>query len=141
MTSKPHPVPSPPLLPAALRPFPHLARRVPHECQAGVQGVCRRASLAGSAGASAGRMGRVWPPHAVMVACSHPGASAMSEAFVTCCDVWNALIFFFSPHTVFSILTVSSGWFFHPIHGELIFVPFSASFCPAWSGPLCLTCI
>lgn len=48
-------IPHRPLLPAASRPFPHFARRVPHECQAGIQGVCRRASLAGSAGASAGR--------------------------------------------------------------------------------------
>lgn len=40
---------------AASCPLPHLARRVTHECQAGIQGVCRRASLTGSVGAAAGR--------------------------------------------------------------------------------------
>lgn len=59
LTTWPYPAlhaPPRPLPPTASRPFPHFARWVPHECQAGIQGVCRRASLAGSAGASAGRM-------------------------------------------------------------------------------------
>lgn len=47
--------PWPPPHAAASRPLPLLARRVSHECQAGIQGVCRRASLTGSAGAAAGR--------------------------------------------------------------------------------------
>lgn len=55
MNLPPPSMPTPPLLPTASRPFPHLARRVPNECQAGIQGVCRRASLTGSAGAAAGR--------------------------------------------------------------------------------------
>lgn len=70
--------PAPPPLPTASRPFPHLARRAPHECQAGIQGVCRRASLNGSAGAAAGRMscpdspGSKRQKHAVLIGWSHP---------------------------------------------------------------------
>jgi len=40
--------------PAASRPLPHFARRAPNECEAGIQGVCRCASLTGRAGATAG---------------------------------------------------------------------------------------
>ena len=79
---EPTPSPSmttpPPPPPAASRPLPHLARRVPHECQAGIQGVCRRASLTGSAGAAAGRPSCPDSPgsqrhkHAVLIGWSRP---------------------------------------------------------------------
>lgn len=108
----PYPTPPRPLLPTAVRPFPHFARRLPHECQAGIQGVCRRASLAGGAGAPAGRTRRLDRVRlTTTTACCddwllspwpfHTGACrAMSGAgLVACCDVWNALIFFFFSRT------------------------------------------
>lgn len=49
-------MPTRPLPLAASCPLPYLARRVPHECQAGIQGICRCASLTGSAGAATGRL-------------------------------------------------------------------------------------
>lgn len=78
-----HPTPSPP---AASCPLPHLARRVPHECQAGIQGVCRRASLTGSAGAAAGRpscpdsAGSQRHKHAVLIGWSRPAPSWLEQA-------------------------------------------------------------
>lgn len=136
--SMPHPTPPRPLLPTASRPFPHFACRVPHECQAGIQGVCRRASLAGGAGASAGRM---WCLDRVRVrtrnACCDDwmvlpcpfltGArSAMSEG---ACDVlWRVecahlFFFFFLPVLkchLGSLVLIHS--FIHGEHRELIFI-------------------
>lgn len=63
---------------AASRPFPHFARWVPYECQAGIQGFCRCASLAGSVGAAAGRpwcLDSIPSPqhkHAVLIGWSRP---------------------------------------------------------------------
>lgn len=104
-----------PILPTASRPFPHLARRFPHECEAGIQGVCRCASLTGSAGAAAGRMCYPDPPRvSTTKACCGDwflsprpiltGAVCPLSGLchvggpVTCCNVWNALIVaFFCP--------------------------------------------
>lgn len=104
------PCPPQPSPPAASRPLPHLARRVPHECQAGIQGVCRRASLTGSAGAAPGRPccpdspGSQRQKHAVLIGWSRPPCPLLTGAGcpirslrrvrgpVTCCDVWNAFI-------------------------------------------------
>lgn len=129
----PHPQPPflpPPSSPAASRPLPHLARRVPHECQAGIQGVCRRASLTGSAGAAAGRpccpdstpgsqrqkaCCADWfvspsPLRPLLTGTGCPIRSLRRVGGpVTCCDVWNAFIvvFFCTPVPSSVILVLS----------------------------------
>lgn len=149
-------MPTPPLLPTASRPFPHLARRAPHECQAGIQGVCRRASLTGSAGAAAGRMscpdapGSKRQKHAVLIGWSHPRPSLTGAGRpvrgprcvggpVTCCGVWNApiVVFVLQCHHVILV----SYWcpvypFVHPsVARVLIFNP------PRCHQPACSVCL
>lgn len=115
-----------PVLPTASRPFPHLARRFPNECEAGIQGVCRCASLTGSAGAAAGRMCYLDPPRVSTTkaccgdwflsprpiltgaVCPLRGSCHVGGP-VTCCDVWNALIVaFFLPSASISHIGVES---------------------------------
>lgn len=126
-------MPTPPLLPTASCPFPHLAWRVPNECQAGIQGVCRRASLTGSAGAAAGRtccpdspgsqrqksmlcwLVGLTPPLSDWSWLPCKGPAPCWEGPVTCCDVWNALIVgFCTPVPSSVILVLSLDPFLHP---------------------------